>query len=53
MICPKTQLGSVLETIKQLLIDNEYPDVLFSCIKEKLASLSSEKQLGPESSWFT
>ena len=49
MICSKTKLDSELGTIKQLLIDNGYPeDVLVSCIKEKLANISSEKQLGPE-----
>ena len=49
MICSKTKLDSELGTIKQLLIDNGYPeDVLVSCIKEKLANISSEKQFGPE-----
>ena len=49
MICSKTKLDSELGTIKQLLIDNGYPeDVLVSCIKEKLAKISSEKQFGPE-----
>ena len=49
MICSKTRLDSELGTIKQLLIDNGYPeDVLVSCIKEKLANISSEKQFGPE-----
>ena len=44
MICSKTKLDSELGTIKQLLIDNGYPeDVLVSCIKEKLANISSEK----------
>ena len=49
MICAKTKLDSELGTIKQLLIDNGYPeDVLVSCIKEKLANISSEKQFDPE-----
>ena len=49
MICSKTKLDSELDTITQLLMDNGYPeDVLISCIKEKLANVSSEKQLGPE-----
>ena len=49
MICSKTKLDSELDTIKQLLIDNGYPeDVLVSCIKEKLANISSEKRFGPE-----
>ena len=35
MICSKTKLDSELGTIKQLLIDNGYPeDVLVSCIKK-------------------
>ena len=38
-----------MDTIKQLLIDNGYPqDVLVSCIKEKLANTSSEKRFGPQ-----
>ena len=49
MICSKTKLDSELDTIKQLLIENGYPeDVLVSCIKEKLATISSEKRFGPE-----
>ena len=49
MICSKTKLDSELDTIKQLLIDNGYPeDILVSCTKEKLANISSEKQFGPE-----
>ena len=49
MICSKTKLDSELDTIKHLLIDNEYPeDVLVSCIKENLANISSEKRFGPE-----
>ena len=32
-----------------MLIDNGYPEgVLVSCIKEKLANISSEKHFGPE-----
>ena len=49
MICSKTKLDSELETIKQLLIDIGYPeDVIVSCIKERLANISSEKQFGSE-----
>ena len=49
MICSKTKLDPELGTTKQLLIDNGYPeDVLVSCIKKKLANISSEKQFGPE-----
>ena len=49
MICSKTKLDSELDTTKQNLIDNGYPeDVLVSCIKDKPANISSEKQFGPE-----
>ena len=49
MTCSKTKLDSELDTIKQLLIDKGYPeDVLVSCIKEKLANISSEKWFGPD-----
>ena len=49
MICSKTKLDSELDTLKQLLNDNGYPeDVLVSCIKEKLANISSEKQFSLE-----
>ena len=45
----KTKLDFQLGTIKQLLIDNGYPeDVTTSCTKEKLANISSEKQFGTE-----
>ena len=54
MICSKTKLDSELDTIKQLLIDNGYPeDVLASGIKEKLANISSEKRLVMKSAQFT
>ena len=49
MICSKTKVESEVDTIIQLLIDNVYPeDVLVSCIKKKLANISSDKQFGPE-----
>ena len=49
MICSKTKLDSELDKINQLLIDNGYPEhVLLSCIKEKLANISSERRFGPE-----
>ena len=49
MTCSKTKLGSELDNIKQLLIENGYPeDILLACLKEKLASFSSEKLFGPE-----
>ena len=49
MICSQTELGSELEKIKQLLIENGYPeDVILACFKEKLANFTSEKPFGPE-----
>ena len=49
MICSKPELGSELEKIKQLLIENGYPgDVLLSYIKQKLANFAAEKPHGPE-----
>ena len=49
MISSTTKLDSELATIEQYLIDNGYPeDVLVSCIKEKLANISSEKRFGPK-----
>ena len=49
MICSKTTLGSELDRVKQLLIENGYPDdVRISCIKQKLANFAAEKPCGPE-----
>ena len=46
MICSKTKLGSEHDKIKQLLIENGYPaDVLLSCINQKLANFSAEKNV--------
>jgi len=44
MICIKTKLGSELEKIKVLLIENRYPaDVLLSCINHKLANFAVQE----------
>ena len=49
MICSKTTLGSELDRVKQLLIENGYPDdVLISCSKQKLANFAVENPCGPE-----
>ena len=49
MICSKTKLGSELHRVKELLIENGYPDdVLLSNIKQKLANFAAEKPCGPE-----
>ena len=49
MISSKTKLGSELDKIKQLPIDNGYPaDVLLSCINQKLANFAVENALGLE-----
>ena len=49
MICSKTKLGSELDKIKQLLIENTYPaDVLLSHVNQKLANFVADKMCGPE-----
>ena len=49
MICSKSKLGSVLDKIKQLLIEYGYPaGVLLSCINQQLANFAAEKTFGPE-----
>ena len=46
MICSKTKLGSELDKMKQLLIENGYPaGVLLSCINQKLANFAAEKNI--------
>ena len=54
MLCSKTKLGSELDKIKQLLIENGYPtDVLLSCSNQKLANFAAEKTFGPEKCQYT
>ena len=49
MICSKTKLGTELDKIKQLLIENGYSaDVLLSCMNQKLANFAAEKTFVPE-----
>ena len=49
IICSRTKLGSELDKIKQLLIENGYSaDVLLSCINKKTSQLCSRKTFGPE-----
>ena len=49
MICSKTKLGSELDRVKQLPIENGYPDdVLITSIKQNLANFAAEKPCGPE-----
>ena len=49
MACSKAKLGSELDKIKQLLIENRYPvDILLSCIDQKLANFAAERTFGPE-----
>ena len=51
MICSRTKLGSEINNIKQLFIENGYPaDVLFSCINQKLANFATETTFGTEKS---
>ena len=48
MTCSKIKLGSELDKIKELLIENEYPaDVLLSCSSQELAR-TAEEAFGPE-----
>ena len=45
----QSKLGSALDRITQLLIENGYPnDVRLSCIKQKLANFAAEKPYGSE-----
>ena len=54
MIYSKTKLGSELDRVKQLLIENEYPDDIFlSCIKQKLANFAAENRVVLRSAQFT
>ena len=49
MICSKTKLGSELDRVKQLLIENGYPnDVLISCIEQTFPNFAVDKPCGPE-----
>ena len=49
MICSKNKLGSELDTIKRIFIENGYPEnVTSACIKEKVANFVSNKRFGPE-----
>ena len=49
MICSKTKVGSELDRVKHLLVENGYPDdVLISCITQNLATFAVEKPCGPE-----
>ena len=45
----QTKLGSELDRVKQMQIENGYPDdALISCIKQKLANFEAGKPCGPE-----
>ena len=49
MICSKNKLGSELDTIKRILIENGYPEnVTSACIREKVATFVSNKRFGSE-----
>ena len=49
MICFKNKLGSELDTIKRIFIENGYPENVISvCIREKVANFVSNKRFGPE-----
>ena len=54
MICSKTTLGSKLDKITQVLIENGYPEyVLLSCISQKLANFAAENHLVQRSAQYT
>ena len=54
MVSSKTKLGSELDTVKQQLIENGYPDgVLLSCIKQKPANIAEENRVVLRSARFT
>ena len=49
MICSKNKLGSELDVIKRVLIENGYPEnVISACIREEVANFVSNKRFGPE-----
>ena len=49
MICSKNKLGSELDTINRIIIENGYPEnVISACIREKVANFVSNKRFGPE-----
>ena len=49
MICSKNKLGSELDTIKRIFIENGYPEnVTPACIGEKVANFVFNKLFGPE-----
>ena len=49
MICSKNKLGLELDRVKQLLIENGYPnDAFISYVKQILANFAAEKPCGPE-----
>ena len=48
MIYFKAKMGSELDKIKQLLIENGYPAVvLLSCINQRMANFAAEKSFCP------
>ena len=54
MICSKTKLGSELDKIKQLLIENGCPtDVLLSCIVKRQPTLQQKKRLVQRNAQYT
>ena len=49
MIRSRNKLGSELDRVEQLLIENGYPDdVVISCIKQKLANFAAERPCSAE-----
>ena len=49
MICPKSKLNEEIKHIKNILLDNGYPESIIDCnISKKIAQFSMSKRFGPE-----
>ena len=49
MICTKSELNEEIKHIKNILLDNGYPESIIDCnISKKIAQFSMPKRSGPE-----
>ena len=49
MICLKSKLNEEIKHIKNILLDNDYPELIIDCnISKKIAQFSMPKRFGPE-----
>ena len=49
MICTKSKLNEEIKRIKNILLDNGYPESIIDCnISKKIAQFSMPKRFGPE-----